>query len=83
MALYSPTCRGGGGFAFFLMKMTFFLYFCKVLEISEYRVLDPGILKSIGVSVLNTGVEVSEDQVLDTEKSIGCPSLQILLKSLS
>jgi hypothetical protein len=49
-----------------------FLCFCKV---SEYRVSDPGILKSIGVSVSNTGVEVSEDGVSDTEKSIGCPAL--------
>jgi hypothetical protein len=41
----------------------------------EYRVSDPGILKSIGVSVSDTGVEVSEDRGSDTEKSIGCPSL--------
>jgi hypothetical protein len=32
-------------------------------------------LKSIGGSVSDTGVEVSEDQVSDTEKSIGCPAL--------
>jgi hypothetical protein len=68
--------RGEGGFAFFLMKMTFFLCFCKVSEVSEYRVSDPGILKSIGVSVSNTGVEVSEDRVSDTEKSIGCQALR-------
>jgi hypothetical protein len=55
---------GEVGFAFFLMKITFFLCFCKV---SEYRVSDPGILKSIRVSVSDTGVEVSEDQVSDTE----------------
>jgi hypothetical protein len=56
-----------------------FLCFCKV---SEYRVpvSDPGILKSIGVPVSDTGVEVSEDRVSDTEKSIGCPSLLITVK---
>jgi hypothetical protein len=32
---------------------------------------------SIGVSVSDTGVEVLEDRVSDTEKSIGCPSLII------
>jgi hypothetical protein len=37
--------------------------------------LDPGILKSIEVSVSNTGVEVSEDRISDTEKNIGCPAL--------
>jgi hypothetical protein len=53
------------------------LCFCKVSEVSEYRVSDPGILKSIGVSVSDTGVELSEDRVSDTEKSIGCPSLAV------
>jgi hypothetical protein len=48
----------------------------EVSEVSEYRVSDPGILKSLGVSVSDTGVEVSEDRVSDTEKSIGFPSLQ-------
>jgi hypothetical protein len=39
----------------------------------------PGLLKSIGVSVSDTGVEVpvSEDRVSDTEKSIECPALII------
>jgi hypothetical protein len=44
-------------------------------KVSEYRVLYPQILKSIRVSVSDTSVEVSEDQVSDTEKSIGCPAL--------
>jgi hypothetical protein len=46
-------------------------------KVSEYRVSDPRILKSIRVLVSDTGVEVSEDQVSDTEKSIGCPALII------
>jgi hypothetical protein len=47
------------------------------LTVLEYRVSDPGILKSIGVLVSDTGIEVSEDRVSDTENSIGCPSLHI------
>jgi hypothetical protein len=53
-----------------------FLCFWQVSEVSEHRVSDPGILKSIGVSVSNTGAEVSEDRVSDSEKSIGCPALE-------
>jgi hypothetical protein len=63
--------RGVGG-CFFPHENDVFLCFCKVSEVSEYRVSNPGILKSIGVSVSDTGVEVLEDQVSDTEKSIGC-----------
>jgi Reverse transcriptase (RNA-dependent DNA polymerase) len=32
-------------------------------------------LKSIGVSISNTGIEVSEYRISNTEKSIGCPAL--------
>jgi hypothetical protein len=69
----------GGGVCFFPHENDVFLCFGKVWE---YRVSDPGILKSIGVSVSVTGVEVSEDRVSDTEKSIGSPSLQIDMKSV-
>jgi hypothetical protein len=34
-------------------------------------------LKSIGVSISNTGLEVSEYRISNTEKSIGCPALHI------
>jgi hypothetical protein len=43
----------------------------------EYRVSDYKILKSIGVSISNTGIEVSEYRISNTEKSIGCPALLI------
>jgi hypothetical protein len=41
----------------------------------DYRVSDYKILKSIGVSISNTGIEVSEYRISNTEKSIGCPAL--------
>jgi hypothetical protein len=41
----------------------------------EYRVSDYKFQKSIGVSISNTGPEVSEYRISNTEKSIGCPAL--------
>jgi hypothetical protein len=41
----------------------------------EYRVSYCKILKSIGVSISNTGYGVSEYRISNTEKSIGCPAL--------
>jgi hypothetical protein len=41
----------------------------------EYRVSDYKFQKSIGVSISNTGIEVSEYQISNKKKSIGCPAL--------
>jgi hypothetical protein len=42
----------------------------------EYRVSDYKFQRSIGVSILNTGTEVSEYRISNTEKSIECPALE-------
>jgi hypothetical protein len=41
----------------------------------EYRVSDYKFHKSIGVSILNTCIEVTEYRISNTEKSIECPAL--------
>jgi hypothetical protein len=43
----------------------------------EYRLSDCEIQKSIGVSISNTGIEVSEYRISKRGKSIGCPVLPI------
>jgi hypothetical protein len=48
-------------FTLFPHENDVFLYSGKVSEVSEYRVSDPGMLKSIGVLVSDTSAEVSED----------------------
>jgi hypothetical protein len=57
----------------FASKVTF----NKSIDI-EYRVSDYKIQKSIGVSISNTGIEVSDYRMSNTEKSIGCPALAII-----
>jgi hypothetical protein len=44
----------------------------------EYRVSDYKFQKSIGVSISNTGIEVSEYRISNKGKSIGCPALDII-----
>jgi hypothetical protein len=44
----------------------------------EYHVSDYKILKSIGVLISNTGIEVSEYRISNTKKSIECPALVLL-----
>jgi hypothetical protein len=67
-------------FSFFMKfkKGVSFQPYSTVVEESidiEYRVSDYKIFKSIGVSISNTGIEVSEYRISNTEKSIGCPAL--------
>jgi hypothetical protein len=47
----------------------------------EYRVSDRKILESIGISISNTGTEVSEYRISNTEKSIGCPALVLTINN--
>jgi hypothetical protein len=46
----------------------------------EYRVSDNKFQKSIGVSLSNTSIEVSEYRISNTEKSIECPALVLELR---
>jgi hypothetical protein len=72
-------------FSLFLFFMKFkkgvsFQPYSTVVEESidiDYRVSDYKILKSIGVLISNTCIEVSEYRISNTEKSIGCPALTI------
>jgi hypothetical protein len=43
----------------------------------EYRVSNCKIMKCIGVSISNTGIEVSEKRISNREKSIVCPALDL------